>query len=191
MKSLAIALRATLVTLVLTGLLYPAVVTALAQVAFPHEANGSLVEDAEGKVIGSHLIGQKFTSPAYLQGRPSAVDYDASTSGGSNFGTTSAKLKERAEGTLASLQRDNPVAGPVPAELLTASGSGLDPHLSPDAALWQIPRIAAARKMAPERIRALIESMVEGRDLGFLGEPVVNVLEVNLALDRQFGAPVP
>lgn len=188
MDSLMTAVRMTLVTIVLTGFLYPLAVTGIAQVTFSDRAGGSLVFTRGGAVIGSSWIGQKFTKPGYLHGRPTAVDYDASHSGGSNFGPTSAQLRARAEETLAGLRRDNPDApGEVPAELLTASGSGLDPHLSPAAALWQVPRIARARGIAPERVRALIDSMVEGRTLGCLGEPRVNVLAVNRALDAQFG----
>jgi K+-transporting ATPase ATPase C chain len=145
-------------------------------------------------VVGSELIGQAFASPAYLQGRPSAAGngYDATASSGSNFGTTSKKLRDRAVGDVARLQKENPTAPlPIPDALLTASASGLDPDLSPEAALWQAPRIAHARNVAEDRIRTVIESRTQGRDLGFLGEPRVNVLELNLALDQQFGRPLP
>jgi len=192
MSTIVIALRATAVTLVLTGLLYPLAMTGAAQALFHDKASGSLVKDETGKVVGSRLIGQAFTNPAYLQGRPSAAGngYDATSSGGSNLGATSQKLQDRLRGDLARLRKENPAApGPVPAELLTASASGLDPHLSPAAARWQIPRIAAARNVSPARISAVLEDHVEGRDLGIFGEPTVNVLVLNLALDRQFGRP--
>ncbi|HET7785205.1 MAG TPA: potassium-transporting ATPase subunit KdpC [Myxococcales bacterium] len=178
------ALRTALVTLLLTGIGYPLLVTGLAQLAFPDKANGSLVRRDRGSVVGSELIGQAFTSSAYFWSRPSAVSWDAAGSGGSNLGPTSKKLRERAA---ADVQR---MGGTVPAELVTASASGLDPHLSPAAVRWQVPRVAAARGLAPERVRALVDTMVEGRDLGFLGEPRVNVLLLNLALDRQFGRAV-
>src|SRR5437870_13519912 len=193
MKTLAIATRATIVTLVLTGLLYPFVITGLAQVLLPWRANGSLVTDEKGQVVGSELIAQGFANAAYFQPRPSAAGekgYDATSSGGSNLGPTSKALRERASKDLERLLAENPDAeGPVPAELVTASGSGLDPHLSPAAALWQVPRLARARGVDPARIRAVIEANVEGRDFLVLGEPRVNVLLVNRALDRHFGRP--
>jgi K+-transporting ATPase ATPase C chain len=193
MKTIVIALRATLVTLVVTGIAYPLVATGLAQAIFPGRANGSVVKDEHGRDVGSELIGQGFANPAYFQTRPSASGekgYDATASTGSNFGTTSSKLRDRATQDVARLEKENPDApGPIPVELVTASGSGLDPHLSPDAALWQVPRVAAARHVAPDRVKQLVLDRVEGRDLGFLGEPRVNVLLLNLALDRQFGAP--
>ena len=188
-----VALRATLVTMLLTGLAYPLAITGLAQLLFGDRADGSLVEDERGNVVGSELIGQRFTHPGYLQGRPSAAGkdgYDATSSSGSNLGPTSAALRERIDGDIERLLAENPSAsGPVPAELVMASGSGLDPHLSPEAATWQAPRIAAARGVAVERVRAVIESAVEGRELGVLGQPRVNVLLVNLSLDRTFGRP--
>jgi len=181
------------VTLVLTGLLYPLAVTGVAQLLLPARANGSLVSDEAGHVVGSALIAQGFANPAYLQPRPSAAGdngYDATASGGSNLGPTSKKLRDRVQADLSRLQRDNPAAvGLAPAELVLTSGSGLDPEISPAAAFWQLPRIAAARGIAESRLRAIVEEHVEGRDLGFLGEPRVNVLQLNLALDRQFGKP--
>ena len=192
MKTFVTALRVTLVTLVLTGILYPLGMTALAQVLFPAAANGSLASDESGKVVGSRLLGQTFTNPAYFQARPSAAGngYDPLASGGSNFGPTSAKLQDRVKADIARLRKENPEAiGDIPAELVTASGSGLDPHISPGAARWQVPRVARARGVSAGRITATLDESVSGRDLGFLGEPTVNVLDLNLALDRQFGQP--
>ena len=193
LKTSLIALRATLLTLLVTGLVYPLVVTALSQVLFSGPANGSLARDEKGDVVGSELIAQKFASPAYFQPRPSAAGthgYDATSSSGSNLGPTSKKLRDGVEARVARLLAENPeAAGPVPSELVTASGSGLDPHLSPADALWQIPRIARARSLAPDRVRAVVDSLTEGRAFGFLGEPRVNVLLLNLALDGRFGRP--
>ncbi len=192
-KTLQIALRTTVVTLILTGIIYPYAITGLAQILFPSRANGSLVTDKDGKVIGSELIAQPFMNPAYFQPRPSAAGekgYDATSSGGSNLGTTSKKLQDRVAEDLKRLKEQNPDApGTIPIELVTASGSGLDPHLSPEAALWQTPRIARARKISLEQVQSVLDSAVEGRTFGFLGEARVNVLLVNLALDRQFGRP--
>jgi K+-transporting ATPase ATPase C chain len=192
-RQLVIALRATVVTLVLTGLLYPLAMTGVAQALFHGRANGSLVRDEKGNVVGSELIGQSFTWPAYLQSRPSAAGnngYDATSSSGSNLGPTSKKLRDRVAGDVDRLHKDNPEAPlPVPTELVTTSASGLDPDLSPAAALWQVPRIAKARQVSLDRIRQVIESRVQGRDLVVFGEPRVNVLAVNLALDQQFGKP--
>lgn len=190
-RELWIAVRATVATLVLTGLLYPLAITGVAQALLPERANGSLVTDESGRVVGSSLIGQSFTQPGYLWSRPSAAGangWDATASSGSNLGTTSQKLRDRAAAEVERLVAANPDAqGPVPAELVATSASGLDPHLSPEAALWQAPRVARARNVDTQRVRAVIESQIEPRALGFLGEPRVNVLLVNLALDRQFG----
>jgi K+-transporting ATPase ATPase C chain len=185
------SLRATALLLFLTCGLYPAVVTAIAQVAAHDAANGSLLRDERGRVIGSAHIGQAFVSPGYLQGRPSAAGagYDASASGGSNLGMTSRKLADRRAADRERLRAENPDArGDVPEPLLAASGSGLDPELPPDAARWQIPRIAGARRVEPARVAALLDEHVVGRDFGLLGEPRVNVLAFNLALDRRFPA---
>jgi K+-transporting ATPase ATPase C chain len=193
-REFLIALRLTVVTLSLTGLLYPLAVTAAAQALFPGRANGSLAQDEGGKTVGSELLGQTFATPAYLQGRPSAAGngYDATASSGSNLGPTSKKLRDRVVADVERLRKDNPEAPlPVPNDLVTASASGLDPEISPDAALWQVPRIAKARQVSADRIRDVISARVEGRDFGFLGEPRVNVLSVNLALDQRFGRPVP
>jgi K+-transporting ATPase ATPase C chain len=191
-REVLIALRMTVVTLVLTGIAYPLAVTGAAQVLFPHRANGSLVE-AHGRVVGSELIGQLFKSPSYFQPRPSAAGdkgYDPTASSGSNLGPTSQKLRDRVVADLERLRTENPQArGPVPAELVTASASGLDPHLSPAAAHWQARRVAAARRAALDEVDALIDARTEVRTLGFLGEPRVNVLLLNLDLDRRFGRP--
>jgi K+-transporting ATPase ATPase C chain len=192
LEDLVPSIRAAVVTLVLTGLAYPLLMTGIAQVVFPRRANGSLVTDAAGKVVGSELLAQGFQRPAYFQPRPSAAGekgYDPLASGGSNLGPTSKKLRDQATAQLEALTKENPEAsGPPPVELVTASGSGLDPHLSPAAALWQVPRVAKARGVAPARVQALVEDLTEGRDLGVLGEPRVNVLALDLALDARFGA---
>jgi K+-transporting ATPase ATPase C chain len=188
-----VALRTTLVTLLLTGVAYPLVITGLSQALFSHRANGSLVTDESGRVVGSALIGQSFSNPAYVWSRPSAAGtdgYDGTASSGSNLGPTSQKLRDRIVADLARLTAANPDAtGPLPIELVTTSASGLDPHLSPAAALWQVARVARARGVAPERVRQVVDAQTEGRDLGLLGEPRVNVLLLNLALDHQFGRP--
>lgn len=195
MKTVNIAIRTTIVTLLLTGFIYPFVMTGLAQILFPWRANGSLVTDERGQLVGSELIAQGFANPGYFQPRPSAAGekgYDAANSSGSNLGPTSKKLQDRIREDLKRLQDENPDANQmVPAELVTTSGSGLDPHLSPEAMLWQLPRVAKARGITPERVKAVVDSNVEGRTFGVLGEPRVNVLLVNLALDRQFGRPAP
>ncbi|MFL5311219.1 MAG: potassium-transporting ATPase subunit KdpC [Myxococcales bacterium] len=192
-RELHISIRATVATLVLTGLVYPLATTGVALLLFPARARGTLVADGFGRTVGSELIAQPFASPGYLHPRPSAAGekgYDAASSGGSNLGPTSKALRDRVAKELQRLVDENPdTSAPVPAELVTASGSGLDPHLSPEAALWQAPRLARARGVAEERVRAVIEANIERRDLLLLGEPRVNVLLANLALDRQFGRP--
>lgn len=179
------AIILTLAFTVLTGIIYPAVVTALAQVFFPSQANGSVIV-RNGAVIGSELIGQRFTRPEYFHSRPSAAGadgYDAAASGGSNLGPASAVLIARVDSLARMLQAENPGL-PVPVDLVTASASGLDPHISPAAAAFQIPRIARARRLPEERVRSLVDDFTEGRQLGILGEPCVNVVLLNLALDK-------
>lgn len=192
-RTILIALRTTVATLALTGFAYPLLVTGLSRALFSAQASGSLVRDEQGRIVGSALIGQNFTDPAYIWSRPSAAGdhgYDAASSSGSNLGPTSRKLRDRITGAVARLRAANPEAtAAVPIELVTASGSGLDPHLSPAAALWQVPRVARARGVAPERVRQVVANQVEGREVGFLGEPRVNVLLLNLVLDRHFGRP--
>jgi potassium-transporting ATPase KdpC subunit len=190
MRTLRIALQTTLVTLVLTGLIYPLAMTGIAKTIFPAAAAGSLVTNAKGRIVGSELIGQPFTNPGYFQGRPSAAGTgnDATSSGGSNLGPTSAKLRDRVKADVERLHHENPDAPlSIPAELVTTSASGLDPHLGPAGASWQVPRVAKARGVAEDRVRQLVAEITEGRQLGFLGEPRVNVLLLNIALDRQFG----
>jgi K+-transporting ATPase ATPase C chain len=175
----------TLVTTVLLGIVYPLVVTALAQVLFHDKANGQLITQ-NGTVIGSRIIGQAFTSDRYFHSRPSAAGngYDAANSGATNFGPTNQKLIDRVKIDSAALQAENPNQ-PVPADLVTTSASGLDPHITPAAAFFQIPRVARVRGLSEDRIHALVEAHIEKRTWGFLGEPRVNVLELNLALDRE------
>ena len=167
--------------------------TGVAQGLFHRQAEGSLVVDGAGNVVGSELLAQGFSTAGYFQPRPSAAGekgYDPLASSGSNLGPTSKKLRQQAAAALDRLRSENPAAqGRVPVELVTTSGSGLDPHLSPAAALWQAPRVARARDVSLDRVRALVEENVEGRELGVLGEPRVNVLQLNLAVDRRFGIP--
>jgi len=174
------------VTTVVFGVVYPLVVTGLAQALFPDKANGQLIEQ-NGKVIGSRIIGQAFSSPGYFRSRPSAAGtgYDAASSGGTNLGPTNKKLIDAVRAAAEAAQKENPGV-PVPVDLVTSSASGLDPHISPAAADFQVPRVARERGVPEGEIRGVVEAHSAGRQWGFLGEPTVNVLELNLALDGQF-----
>lgn len=183
MKNLLIAVLMTIVTTILLGLIYPLVVTGLAQVIFPDKANGQLIQ-RNGQIVGSRLIGQPFGGPGYFHSRPSAAGngYDAANSGGSNLGPTNQKLVNRFKQDLSRLQAENP-GKPVPIDLLTTSASGLDPDITPAGAEFQIPRLARERTMSEDAVQQLIARHTEGRQFGFLGEPRVNVLGLNLDLD--------
>ena len=185
-QNLITAILMTIATTILLGIVYPLVVTGLAQVIFPKQANGQLIEK-DGKTVGSRIIGQGFSAPGYFHSRPSAAGngYDAANSGGSNLGPTNQKLIDRVKSDVASAQADNP-AMPVPIDLVTTSASGFDPHITPAAAEYQLPRIAKARSVTVEQLRALLAKHTEGRQWGILGEPRVNVLELNLELDQRF-----
>ena len=174
----------TVITTVLLGIVYPLAVTGVAQLLFPDKANGQLIS-RNGVAIGSRILAQPFASERYFHPRPSAAGngYDATSSGGTNLGPTNKKLVDRVAQDVATLKAENPNT-PVPVDLVTYSGSGLDPHISPAAALFQVPRVARARGMSENAVRELIESHVEGRQFGLFGEPRVNVLELNLALDQ-------
>ena len=188
MKNLITAVLMTIVTTILLGLIYPLVVTGLAQVIFPEQANGSLIKRADGTVIGSRLIGQPFSSPGYFRPRPSAAGvngYDAGASSGSNLGPTNQKLVARVKGDVEKFQLENP-GKRVPIDLVTTSGSGLDPHISPAGAEFQLLRVARERGISEEEVRLIVAAHTEGRQFGFLGEARVNVLELNLELDRRY-----
>jgi K+-transporting ATPase ATPase C chain len=179
------ALRVTIFSVILFGLIYPLVMTGLAQAIFPRQANGSLVT-VNGKVVGSAIVGQLWTKPQYFQGRPSAAGkgYDPTATGGTNYGPTSQKLIASTKKTIEQLEKDNPDAkGPPPIDLVTSSASGIDPDISPESAYWEAARVAKARNMSLSAVNALVAQHVQARTFGFLGEPRVNVLELNLALD--------
>ncbi len=187
-RQIGTAFRMTLFFTVLTGLIYPGLVNALCQVLINSKANGSLVT-VNGQVVGSSLIAQNFTKPEYFHPRPSAAGngYDATSSGGSNYGPTNQKLIDRVKGDIAKFRQDNPhYQGPIPADLLTTSASGLDPDISPASAYAQAPRVADSRKVTVDQVNQLIEANTEQRQLGFLGEPRVNVLLLNLDLNQKF-----
>jgi K+-transporting ATPase ATPase C chain len=183
-RNVITAVLMTVVTMLLLGVVYPLVITAIAQVAFPDQANGQLIE-RNGVVIGSRLIAQRFSSPGYFRPRPSAAGrgYDAANSAGSQLGPTNKALVEAVKAHVEAARKENPDV-PVPIDLVTASASGLDPHLSPAAVDFQVPRVARERGMSEADVRRLVQAHTEDRQLGFLGEPRVNVLELNLALDR-------
>jgi K+-transporting ATPase ATPase C chain len=186
-KNLLISIWMTLATTVLLGIIYPLAVTGLAQVIFPRQANGELIRKSDGKIVGSSLIGQPFTSAGYFHSRPSAAGpagYDPMASGGSNLGPTNKALLDRVSASVQGLQAENPAAG-IPVDLATASGSGLDPHISPASADFQVPRVARERGMSEAEVRAVLREHSEDRQIGFLGEPRVNVLELNLDLDSR------
>ena len=184
-RNLVVAVLMTIVTTLVLGVAYPLVVTGLAQVLFRDKANGQLIERG-GKVIGSRIIGQSFSSPGYFRSRPSAAGtgYDATSSGGTNLGPTNKKLVDEVTASVQAARKENRDA-PIPIDLVTSSASGLDPHISPAAAAFQVPRVARERGMDASDLQRLVDARTAGRQLGFLGEPVVNVLELNLALDEQ------
>ncbi len=187
-KHVGTSLRMTVLSVIVLGLIYPFIMTGAAQALFPYQANGSLVE-VNGKVVGSSIIGQLWTKPPYFHGRPSAAGkngYDPTSTGGTNLGPSSKKLIDSTRATIAALKKENPHATvPIPIDLVTSSGSGIDPDISPQAAYYQAPRVAEARKIDVKTVDDLIARSTQGRTLGFLGEPRVNVLQLNLALDAQ------
>jgi len=188
-RNLVAAILMTIVTTVILGIIYPLAMTAIAQVAFHENANGQLIE-RNGHVVGSRMIGQGFTKPGYFHSRPSAagMGYDAANSAGSNLGPTNRKLIDAVKANVDAARKENPNA-PVPVDLVTASASGIDPHLTPAAAEFQVPRVARERGMSEAALRSIVSAHAQGRQFGFLGEPRVNVLELNLALDGAHPMP--
>lgn len=183
-KNLVTAVLMTVATTILLGIIYPLVVTAISQVIFRDKANGQLLQ-ANGKLVGSRIIGQAFTAPGYFHSRPSAVSYDPSNSNGSQLGPTNRKLIDRVKGDVAAAQAENP-GKPVPIDMVTASASGFDPEITPANAAFQMPRVARSRNITQSQLQQLVAKHTLGRQFGFLGEPRVNVLELNLDLDKQF-----
>ncbi len=185
-KNFVVAVLMTIATTIMLGVAYPLAMTALAQVLFKDKANGQLVE-RNGRIVGSRIIGQSFSSPGYFHGRPSAAGngYDAANSGGTNLGPTNKKLVDAVKAAADAAHKENPTAR-VPIDLVTSSASGLDPHISPEAALFQVPRVARERRASEADVRAVVEARIEGPQLGLLGEPRVNVLELNLDLDERW-----
>lgn len=185
-RNLVVAVLMTIVTTLILGVIYPLVITAIAQAVFPEQANGQLIE-RNGKVIGSRIIAQGFSSAGYFRPRPSAagMGYDATNSGGTNFGPTNKKLIDAVKANVEAARKENPTA-PIPVDLVTASASGLDPHISPAAADFQVARVARERGISEAAVRQVVEAHTEGRQFGFFGEPRVNVLELNLALDSLY-----
>ncbi len=181
-KNLITAILMTIATTVLLGIIYPLVVTGLAQVLFPKQANGQLITK-DGQIVGSRIIGQAFTGPGYFHSRPSFIGYDAANSAGSQLGPTNHNLIDRVNASVAALHSENPNT-PIPADLVTTSASGLDPNISPAAALFQIPRVARERHVSEEQVRQLVAEYTQARQFGLLGESRVNVLELNLALNQ-------
>jgi potassium-transporting ATPase KdpC subunit len=186
LRHLGTAVIFTVLSILLLGIVYPLLMTGIAHVLFPAQANGSLIE-ANGTLIGSDIVGQRFTKPQYFHGRPSAAGkngYDPTATGGTNLGPTSKKLIDATRAAIVALRKENPQAtGPIPMDLVTSSGSGIDPDISPEAALYQVPRVARARGLDPAELRRIVRAHVRPRELGFLGEPRVNVLELNRAVD--------
>jgi potassium-transporting ATPase KdpC subunit len=184
-RNLVVAILMTIVTTLLLGVVYPIVVTGIAQALFPDNANGQLIQ-RDGKIVGSRIIGQTFSSPGYFRGRPSAAGsgYDAANSGGTNLGPTNKKLMDAVKASVDAARMEN-TSAPVPIDMVTSSASGLDPHVSPASAAFQVARVARERGASAVDVERLVDTYTKGRQLGFLGEPVVNVLELNLALDAQ------
>ncbi|HEX3145786.1 MAG TPA: potassium-transporting ATPase subunit KdpC [Pyrinomonadaceae bacterium] len=187
MRNLLTAVSMTIVTTILLGMIYPLAVTGIAQLVFPDQANGQLIRRSDGAIVGSRIIGQPFSGPGYFHSRPSAAGaagYDAGASSGSNLGPTNQQLVDRVRTNVANLQRENP-AQTAPIDLVTSSASGLDPHISPAAAEFQVPRVARERGLKENELREIVSRHAEARTFGLLGEPRVNVLELNLELDAR------